>query len=102
MRESAHTSTLPSISSPLASQCYALVFNHMQTPTPSALKTHSPTSRAKLLKPHPFWALGSQTSTRPQVVQLLLGAGADKTLENGDGNTPAMLARDEDVVRLFG
>jgi len=36
------------------------------------------------------------------VVQLLLGAGANKTLENGDGNTPAALARDDAVVALFG
>ena len=35
------------------------------------------------------------------VVKLLLEAGADKTLENGDGNTPAALARDDDVVSLF-
>ncbi|KAJ1491808.1 hypothetical protein T484DRAFT_1773589 [Baffinella frigidus] len=35
------------------------------------------------------------------VTKLLLEAGGDVTAENGDGNTPAMLARDDPVVALF-
>jgi hypothetical protein len=36
------------------------------------------------------------------VVQLLLAAGADRTLQNGDGDTPGSLAREDNVVALFG